>query len=420
MSADRHTVRFSATDAVGRAACVLGWLLVVSMTWSTGSVQAAPKLLDEWPVIDYIEWPALDPCTGEIVPCPYFSGVYVPDCRLAVGPSHVVALAGGAMLVFDKDGNPYCWGGTSTLAYFGAEEILYDQYANRFLMVGIDERSYELWVSQSSDPTGSWTLFVSDASMNGDQQSANRPSDVRLGIDEDAIYVTSNMIGPEGTYAKIRIFKKSEAYDAGATELSYVDFWGMTNEDGSTAVNLQPAHTFGESDGEYLLSRPVAFAAYVTLWRITDPVGTPLLSRSTVVIRRDEPPSFGPIGAAQPEGKDQGVWPYNLSEFDRITNVVYRGGFLWAAHTKWAFAEDPDPGLGEDHPFGFLHTYNGYVRRAEFLQVDPHLERVVWSETVGEMASPRYDHTYAPAVMVDKDGHMFCAYNQSSLGRWSH
>jgi hypothetical protein len=78
-----------------------------------------------------------------------------------------------------------------------------------------------------------------------------------LGVDNLALYVTSNQFAFGGgfQYAKIRVIPKAGPYSGGAAR--YFDFVGMKNGNNTMAFTIQPCHTFGAPQVEYLVSQPV-------------------------------------------------------------------------------------------------------------------------------------------------------------------
>lgn len=140
------------------------------------------------------------------------SGSVPPDAQGEVGPNHIVLLINGRYEAYAKNssGAPIS-GQASSLRNFwqnrGAgtvtdafdPRILYDPYSQRWYAVSAANRrsassGFYLGVSQSSDPTGSWSTFLVD----GDANNANWLDFPMMGIDKDAIYVSNNMFTISG------------------------------------------------------------------------------------------------------------------------------------------------------------------------------------------------------------------------------
>ena len=105
-----------------------------------------------------------------------------------------------------------------------------------------------------------------------------------IGVDNQALYITSNMFAFGGgfQYSKIRVVPKAGPYAGGAGAV--LRFWGMKNADNSVAFTIQPCHTFGAPQVEYLCKHGFPSGNYATVWQIVNPTATPTLTRKQVVV----------------------------------------------------------------------------------------------------------------------------------------
>jgi hypothetical protein len=179
-------------------------------------------------------------------------------------------------------------------------------------------------VSNSADPLGPWRNYRFDAMLDGSTPTNNWADFPALGVDNQAIYVTANMFQFDGgfKYAKIRVIPKAGPYSGGAAP--YFDFVRMRNADNTMAFTIQPCHTFGAPQVEYLVNSQFPEGNSLTLWQIADPAGTPTLTRQQVSV---SPYSLPPN--AEQKG---GARPLNTGDI-RVLNAVFRGDSVWTAFT---------------------------------------------------------------------------------------
>jgi len=290
------------------------------------SEPAAPPLISDFEGITYTNW----------IP---------PDPVLAVGPDHLVMVVNSSWAIYDKTGTQLFL--TTLDAWFSGisppgsafdPKVIYDHHAGRWvilaLAVNATSSSYLISVSDDSNPTGSWWNWNIDAAVDGATPTNNGADYPGLGFDENnAVYITSNQyddyLNGSFEYAKLRILYKSELYWVGSGgALSWWDFWNFTNADASTAFTLKPAHTFGTPGVEYFVNTHSGGGSSVTLWALTNPLGTPptMTRQATVSIGT----YTAPPNAAQPGVSDPTDY---IHTFDcRTQDVQYRNGHLYTAY----------------------------------------------------------------------------------------
>ena len=146
-----------------------------------------------------------------------------------------------------------------------------------------------------------------------------------LGVNNAALYITSNQFAFGGgfQYAKIRVVPKAGPYSGGTAP--FFDFVKMKNADNSTAFTIQPCHTFGAPQVEYLVNSRFPGGNKLTLWSITNPTAaTPTLTRKEVAVS----------AYALPPNAEQkgGAPPLNTGDV-RVLHAVFRGDSVWTAFT---------------------------------------------------------------------------------------
>jgi hypothetical protein len=245
--------------------------------------------------------------------------------------------------------------------------LRYDSKADRFVLSVF----YMYFVSWS----GSWLLAVSDNSNpNGDWHlyrvptySGDWPDYPRLGLDQDAIYLTATMIPQEGEFAvegdeEVAILDKSAAYNGAEARTNH--FTGLLRGGPSQSLDfvVQPAFQpfSGGQTGSYYLLDTQFPEDRLTLWEVTNPLDDPSLKCSSLSV---DPFSFAPP-ARQPD-TDASV----EIESYRLMNLEYAEGSLWTAH-----ATGYDWNNEEDRPVAAIRWY----------EIDPANTSVIQSGTYGE------------------------------------
>jgi len=268
------------------------------------------------------------------------TGWIPPDCTLAVGPQHVLVSVNSSLAVYSKAGGAALLQRTLTQWFANVVQgmtifdpkALYDQHAGRWVLVALGVQRnpknsiHLLSVSTTSDPLGPWRNYRFNAMLDGTTATDNWADYPCLGVDNQALYVTTNMFAFSGAgdfqYSKIRVIPKAGPYSGGPAP--YFDFVKMKNANNSMAFTLQPCHTFGAPQIEYLVNTGFPSGNFLTVWRITNPTGTPALTRTQVTV---SPYSLGPN--ADQKG---GAPPLNTGDV-RVLHAVFRGDSIWTAFT---------------------------------------------------------------------------------------
>jgi len=332
------------------------------------------------------------------------TGFIPPDPIMAAGPNHIVGCVNSAFGIFDKTG--------ALIKFVDASEwyenvlpgslpcdpqIVFDTHSNRWFMVWIEcgntATSLLLSVSDDADPTGVWCNWRLPGDVNG-TTTTNLGNDFpKLGIDQNALYVTNNMNSLVFEYVQLRIIPKQQLLDNACGSVTWADFWDLRDPD-NLPVNVHtvvPALTFGTPGAEYLINdAPYQIGTFVTLWSVTNPTSaTPTLSAVNVPVDT----SFGMQTDANQLG---GGEPLIDTSDRRFRNAVYRDGSLWTAHSV--------PG-GTDNAFAL----------ARYLRINTSTATAVEDVAFG---ADNFWYYY-PAVMVDQNSNLTIVVNRSGLTEYA-
>ncbi len=269
-----------------------------------------------------------------------------PDPDIMVGKDHVVVGVNTSFQVFDKSGNSLVgptlyedfWG--SNCATGESDVVMFDPYSaydeeNGRYVLGITAYDESLnggdngWaciaVSQTDSATGSWNLYSFDGNPGGGSDYFfDYP---HIGVGQDALYLGSNMFGASFVRNHIFAFEKDVMYAGGAANFAKINV-------GSSNFTLQPAKLKGYLTGGWPTNanEPHYFvdSQYgnnqntLTVWAFSDPWGSPsLTSAGNVTVNTYSLPISQPqSGGSNIQGND-----------NRLLDVEYWGGKLWATHT---------------------------------------------------------------------------------------
>jgi hypothetical protein len=335
-----------------------------------------------------------------------FSGITAtgwlpPDCTLAVGPEHVLASVNSSLAVYTKAGAVLL---QRTLTQWFANvaagmtifdpKALFDQHAGRWVLMAVaitnnPKASLQLVsISNTSNPMGGWKNYRFDAMRNGNTLTNNWADFPALGVDNQALYITSNMFAFGGgfQYSKIRVIPKAGPYGGGAAP--YFDFTGMKNADNSVAFTIQPSHTFGAPQVEYLVNTGFPSANFLTVWRIVNPTTTPVLTRTQVAV---SPYSLAPNAVQR-----GGATLLNTGDV-RALHAVFRGDSIWTSFTT-------------------AHSWGPGANRAavQWCQIRAAVPAVVQQGVFGASTA---DYYY-PAACPDANGNVTLVFSRSGANEF--
>lgn len=344
--------------------------------------------------------PALSPGTS-------FAGIadtgwIPPDCTMAVGPDHVVLAVNSTIAVYRKKGGKAVI--QRTLTQWFANRIqgftifdpkaLYDQHEGRWVLLAVAFRTnpnqsvFLLSVSATADPTGTWRNYVLDAQVDGKTKTNNWADYPSLGVDAQALYVTANMFlfGGNFQYAKVRVIPKAGPYSGGP--VPFADFVRPKNADGTLAFAIQPCHTFGAPQVEYMVNSFFPKGNAITVWQLTNPLNpSPTLTRSQIAVT----PYTLPPNADQQGGPE----PLNTGDI-RIQRAVFRGDSIWTAVTT-----NRDWGAGNRASI-------------QWMQLRPASPALVQEGVFGTKDS----HYFYPAISPDTNGNMVLVFSRSGANEF--
>ena len=202
------------------------------------------------------------------------TGYAPPDPIIAAGSDYVLEAVNLSFAIYNGSGTQL-YNTTFQSFFTGLDsgltlsdpKVLYDQYSQRWVILllayhdpqpgsGIFVSDYLIGVSETSDPTQGWYIRSINAMYN--KYFADYPG---LGVDPNAIYVTSNQwntlnqypgLTQTFEYAQVFVINKSQLYSNQAP--NYYVFPGMKNADGSLVSTIKPAHHYGNTAAAYLLN----------------------------------------------------------------------------------------------------------------------------------------------------------------------
>jgi hypothetical protein len=306
------------------------------------------------------------------------TGWIPPDCTLAAGPDHVLLSVNSSMAIYAKGGAllsqrtlTQWFANVATNLTIFDPKALYDQHAGRWVLLAVavsenpNVSAHLLSISAGADPNGAWRNYRFDAMLDGKTPTTNWADFPGLGVDAHAVYITSNMFAFGGNfqYAKVRVVPKAGPYSGGSAP--YFDFVGLRNGNGSMAFSVQPCHTFGAPQVEYLANTAFPAGNFLTVWRIAYTGGSPSLTRSQVTV--------SPYSLAPNAPQKGGAQALNTGDV-RVLHAVFRGDSLWTSFTtaslwsgttnsasiQWCQVRAAVPALVQQGVFGAPRAYYFY------------------------------------------------------------
>lgn len=261
--------------------------------------------------------------------------VIPPDTMGAVGPSHVVTMLNSQVRFHTRAGGTISTSSLDSFWFSGARgpfdpRIVYDPYGSRWIAAAVTDRnsassSLLIAVTTGSDPTGTWCQYSIDADT-GDSTWADYPT---LGFNTNWIVIGANMFNnSDNAYSVSKVW----AWPRSATYGCPGSVTGTVFSMGGLGSTHQPAVTYDSSLAtEYLVNRWNASSGTIRVFSITGPVTSPAITSGAMA----SAPSGWSAGPAS--GGDfapqLGTSSKVQANDDRMGNVVYRNGALWAAHT---------------------------------------------------------------------------------------
>ena len=253
-------------------------------------------------------------------------------------------------------GDPKCYFDPQTQHWFLTN---FDE--DRDPLTGLAIRDFTaLAVSQTTDPTGLWTVFLIDASddgMNGTPAHPNCPcfgDQPLIGADNNGFYISTNefaLNGPGFNGAQVYALSKAGIIAAATggplPTVVHIDASGALVPFGGLSYSVQPAtspnlfYSGAHGGFEYFLSALDFLATLdnrVAVWAMTNTKSlssaTPSVTLSVVVINSEtygQPPNATQRSGPRPLGTSLGDPIEQLAtNDDRMNQVVFAQGWLWS------------------------------------------------------------------------------------------
>ena len=329
------------------------------------------------------------------------NNVIPPDPTIAVGPNHVMVLTNNntGIRIYDKQGtllksiNSTTWWSAVWPTENGDPQIFYDHFASRWVMVfmQVDQTALTagnlLAYSDDDDPLGTWYMYRLDTKTHGTTPSNTWGDYPQIGFDEQAMYIMTRCFNFAGgfDYTKIRIISKAELYASNAGALTYKDIWDITVPGQSTRPDvIHPSFQYNAAGEHYLLFANRGGANFYTLYKITDPLSTPVLTGTNIFV-----PFYFSTPNANQLGGSTTLIEANGSHMK--TAPVFRNGFLYATHS-------------------IRNSVHSNYASIKYVKIDVSNNTVVES---AELGADTYFYLY-PAIAVDKDGNVGITCSRSA------
>jgi hypothetical protein len=325
-------------------------------------------------------------------------GKQQPDCNIAVGPDRLMLAVNNTVAIYTKTGElkfsttfdqwflPLVNEGGSLLF---DPKLVYDAQSGHFLfLINARRGDHRSWfflsVSKTSDPQGEWAFWALDMQLTGNQRDDFWADFPRMGVDENAIYLTGNMHEFRNyrfRYAKIRVLRKKQVYKFG--NIGWKEFAHLTDANSFKAIDIEPVIAFGNAGSGYLVNTNILEGTKLTLWTILNPGTT-----NPTLIKKGVPVSFYELPPdAQQKGGDIVISTRDAG----VYNAVYRDGSIYTAHNV-------------AHNWG-----SGQVCAIRFYQIKTN------GELVQEITYGKNGYSYYfPVVMVDSKNNVVMGFNRSS------
>ena len=332
-----------------------------------------------------------------------------PDPILAVGPNHIIAMVNTEFAIYDKQGNLLFsrsadqWF-ANVSPYNGLFDpiVMYDNLSERWIQcwdLQDDNNQTGYWlvsISDDSDPMGTWMNYSFPAHLNGSTPAGNWGDYQKVGYDHQAVYLSGRQFSFGGgfNYCKVRIISKAELYDPAGGPVNYTDFWNFRDPNNPGVLVDGPpiaaAHLDSTDNKAYIIvDSPYNNSTFVTLWTISDPLGSsPGVSATNIpTLGAYPPPDALQLGGGSPR-IDSGRRAYR--------NPVYRDGKIWVS-TAVAGGS------------GFLYAFGRY------LKIDVNSNSIDEDVTFGEDGS----YYLYPAVMPDADDNVILTFTRSGSSEYA-
>lgn len=406
-------------------------------------------------------------------------GVEPADEGMAVGNGFVVNNVNVAFTIYATSGQVLV-GPISDAAFFnelqlftpgtggGDPRVSFDAADHRWFMTmfvyddgtvsGTAGSHLDIAVSDSGDPTRTWTEYQIDTTDSGDPGCPCLPDFPIQGLDQFNLYLSTNEFSIAGTdFNGAQIYAIPKAALESRTATARYVHYGNLYAGGSLAFHVQPAMTHGRASAEYFMSSLDPYGTYDTrlaVWALDDPerVARGDVPTLSAIVINSEAYSF-PVTAQTPPGYngllDEATTGLIDAGFDAMQEVEFIDGHLLGAlGTAVAISGDsairdgiawfdvaPDLNHGSVTPETAV-TAQGYIGAAGLDLLYPHIERnpqgltaMVFSYgglntylSAGYATMPAFGSNFGPistvAAGVAPDNGFTATPDVSGVGRW--
>lgn len=269
---------------------------------------------------------------GQVIP---------PDVNGCVGLNHIMETLNSQYRIFSKTGSTVStlslssfWSGISG-SPFSDPHIEFDPVNNRWISIIISTLNnghYGLFigVSQTSDPTGNWFEYSIDTGSG-----STIPDYPLLGFNTNWVVLTVNNFANGISFSNVKVFilNRASLYSGSSgTVTTYTDASGIFTVSGAKTYD-------NTTTTEYLLAKYNGNSSgngFVKLFAITGSVGSPVYAAvNTIGINQT-------WSGSEKDAPQSGSTKLIATNDDRMRDVVYRNGSLWACHTVFLPASSPN------------------------------------------------------------------------------
>jgi hypothetical protein len=260
------------------------------------------------------------------------SGWIPPDTNGAVGPNHLVVALNGRVRFQTRTGQTL---NDFTLAgFFGGGDIFdplvrFDPLGNRFVMTAMADRNSPdsavvIAVSQTSDPTGTWSFFRLDA----DPHNFGWADFPKMGIDNNWVTISANLIGGSDP-AVLFVCDKAALYGGAVSCRRFA-----TQSFSAPAIAYDATLSTG-----YIARNLDPYSGTIAIDTITGPVGSETLTLNAATVTL--PATWSQWGLGNFAPQSQIPERIETDFVAAVATLVYRNGSLWGTQTAYLPANSP-------------------------------------------------------------------------------
>ncbi len=310
----------------------LAVLTTVFVGFSFSPAQAAP--------LDLIQGFEAIPTTGW-TPC---------DPIIAAGPASLVTMVNSKMVIFNKQGAKLFeqnlsgaggfWGAHGASSVVAEPWVIFDPNTSRFIAIAADHGSAKgalyLAVSKSATPVSSsdWNKYSLDRSGTHQGPSfpgvPTNPDYAKVGVDEDAIYITSSHFAKNQSitlnfsHTEIFALAKAPLLSGGPLQMLHDEPVITDSYSPYLAFSIHPAIVHGPATAMYFVQSLTRLPDdQIVVHALADVLTSPTRVVSLVPVAPfDRPPNVPQRGT--------GILLDNIDA--RLMSAVVRGGALWTSH----------------------------------------------------------------------------------------